>query len=45
LNEMQEKWVIKVQEYDFDIEYVNGKKNIVSNALSKRPATFSMTKI
>jgi hypothetical protein len=37
--------VSKVQAYDFDIEYVKGKKNIVVDALSRRPATFSMTEI
>ena len=26
--------------YDFDIEYVKGKNNVVANALSRRPATF-----
>jgi hypothetical protein len=29
LNECQQKWVTKVQAFDFDIEYVKGKKNIV----------------
>jgi hypothetical protein len=43
LNEKQHKWVSKVQEYDFDIEYVKGKKNIVIDALSRRPVAFSMT--
>jgi hypothetical protein len=37
--------VSKVQTYDLDIEYVKGKKNIVVNALSKRPTTFSMAEI
>jgi hypothetical protein len=45
LNERQQKWVSKVHAYDFDIEYVKGKKNIVVDALSRRPATFSMTEI
>jgi uncharacterized protein YpiB (UPF0302 family) len=44
LNERKQKWVSKVQAYDFDIEYVKGKKNIVVDALSRRPATFSMTR-
>jgi len=43
LNERKHKWVIKVHEYDFDIEDVKGKKNIVNESLSKRPATFLMT--
>jgi hypothetical protein len=34
LSEHQQKWVMKVQAFDFDIEYVKGKKNIVADALS-----------
>jgi hypothetical protein len=34
LNERQQKWVIKLQAYDFKIEYVKGKKNVVLDALS-----------
>jgi hypothetical protein len=45
LSERQQKWVSKVQAYDFDIEYVKGKKNVVVDTLSRRPATFSMTEI
>jgi hypothetical protein len=45
LNERQYKWVSKLQEYYFGIEYVEGKKNIFFDALSKRPAAFSMTEI
>ena len=37
LNERQQKWVSKIQAYDFDIEYVKGKNNIVVDALSQRP--------
>jgi hypothetical protein len=42
MNERQHKWVSKVKEYDFDIEYVKGKNNIVIYSLSKRPTNFSM---
>lgn len=28
--------------YDFDIEYVKGKNNVVEDALSSRPATLSL---
>ena len=37
-------WIIKIQAYDFDIEYVKGKNNIVANALSQRPS-FSLMDI
>ena len=33
LNERQHKWVSKAQAYDFDIEYVKGKRNVVADAL------------
>ena len=38
LNEMQKKWVRKIQAFNFDIEYVKGKNNVVANALSRRPS-------
>jgi hypothetical protein len=37
LNERQQKWVSKIQAYDFDIEFVKGKNNVVVDALSRRP--------
>jgi hypothetical protein len=45
LSERQQKWVSKIQAFDFDIEYVKGKRNIVANALSRRPAGCSMMDI
>jgi hypothetical protein len=42
LNERQQKWVIKIQAYDFDIEFVKGKNNVVADALSRRPSIFAM---
>ena len=45
LNERQQKWVSKVQAYDFEIEYVKGKNNIVADALLWRPATLSLLEI
>jgi hypothetical protein len=37
--------VTKVQVFNFDIEYVKGKKNIVAEALSRRPARCSLMEI
>jgi hypothetical protein len=37
LNERQQKWVRKIQAYNFDIEFVKGKNNVVVDALSRRP--------
>jgi hypothetical protein len=45
LNERKHKWVIKIQAYDFDIEFVQGKKNVVANALSKIPSAYSVSEI
>jgi hypothetical protein len=45
LSERQQKWVTKVQVFDFDIEYFKGKKNIVADALSRRLATCSLMEI
>ena len=42
LQERQQKWISKIQAYDFDIEYVKGKNNMVADALSRRPATLSL---
>ena len=44
LNEREKKWVSKIQAYDFDIEYVKVKNNIVVDALSQRPS-FSLMDI
>ena len=45
LNERQQKWIGKVQAYDFKIEYVKGKNNIVVDALSRWPASLSLMSI
>ena len=38
LNERQHKWVSKIQAFEFDIEYVKRKNNVVDDALSRRPS-------
>ena len=35
LNERKQKWVSKIQEFNFDIEYVKGNNNVVANSLSR----------
>ena len=35
LNDRQQKWVSKLQSYDFDISFVKGSQNIVTDALSR----------
>ena len=45
LNGRQQRWVSKVQAYDFDIEYVRGKHIVVADALSKRPVGLSLMSI
>jgi phage antirepressor YoqD-like protein len=44
LSERQQKWISKIQAYDFEIEYVKGKNNVVADALS-RISTLSLTEI
>ena len=45
LNDRQQKWVTKLQAYDFDIEFVKGKKNVVAYALSQRPHLCALAKV
>ena len=45
LNERQQKWVSKVQAYDFEIEYVKGKNNVAADALSRLLASLSLRSI
>jgi hypothetical protein len=45
LSKRQQKLLTKVHAFDFDIEYFKGKKNIVEDALSRRPTTFSLMEI
>jgi hypothetical protein len=37
LSRRQQRWVELLAEYDFTIEYQEGKKNVVADALSRRP--------
>jgi hypothetical protein len=45
LNERKHKWVIRLQAYDFYIEFVKGKNNMVVDALSRRPSIYAMTNV
>ena len=45
LNDRQQKWVSKLQSYDFDISFVKGSQNIVVDALSRRPHLSSMVEV
>jgi hypothetical protein len=45
LNERQQKWVSRIQAYDFDIEFVKGKNNVVVDALSRRPSIYAVTDV
>lgn len=37
LNNTEQKWVSKLQAYDFDIEYVKGKNNVLADGLYRKP--------
>jgi hypothetical protein len=45
LNQRQQKWVRKIQAYDFDIVFFKGKNKVVASALSKIPSVYAMTDI
>ena len=42
LNERQQKWVSKIQAFEFDIEYVKEKNNVVVDSLSRRHSIYLM---
>lgn len=41
-SEEQQKWVTKMQGYDFEIVYMKGKDNIVVDALSRKEKEFTL---
>lgn len=43
LNDRQQKWVTKLQSYDFEIEFIKRKKNSAADALSRTPIFHSMS--
>lgn len=45
LNDRLQKWVSKIQSYDFDINYVKGNNNVVVDALSRKAHLHSITGI
>jgi len=42
INERKKKWVSRIQAYDFGIDFIKGKNNMVADALSRRPSIFSI---
>lgn len=44
LSEKQQRWVSKLQSFDFEIQYVKGK-NTTTDALSKNPSFYSLSSI
>lgn len=34
-----------MQAYDFDIEFIKGKKNVVADALSRRPHLYALVEV
>jgi hypothetical protein len=42
LNERKQKWIRRIQDYDFDIEFVKGKNNVMVDALSRRPSILAI---
>lgn len=45
LNDPQQKWVGKIQAYNFDIEYIKGTHNVVADALSRKGQLNTLTSI
>lgn len=45
LNEKQQRWVSKLQSFDFEIHYVKGKKNTTINSLFRNPSFYSLSSI
>ena len=45
LNDRQQKWISKIQAYNFDIEYVKGTHNVVADALCRQGQLNTITSI
>ena len=45
LNSRKARWLGTISDYDIKIRYIKGKENVVVNALSKRPRTFSLVSL
>lgn len=45
LNKLQKIWVRKMQSYDFEIEYIKYKANVIVNKLSRKPFLCSLSTI
>lgn len=45
LSEKQQRWVSKLQSFDFEIQYIKGKRNTAVDALSRNPSFYSLSSI
>lgn len=45
LSEKQQRWVSKLQSFDFEIQYIRGKKNTTADTLSRNPSFYSLSSI
>lgn len=45
LSEKQQRWVSKLQSFDFEIQYIKGKKNTTADALSRNPTLYALSSI
>lgn len=45
LSERQQKWINKLQDYNFKIDYAKGKNNALAYAISRVLSTLSLMEI